>query len=186
MSDHRVYLVRHGEAAASWGQDADPGLSPLGQQQAETVGRVLQEQMSITQPRLLSSPLQRARETALPLAAALNLDVLIDDSFREIPAPVPLAERQNWLRGFMREQWSMQDNSLHQWRNQLIAAVEGINTTTVVFTHFLVINSLVGWLQQRDETLVFWPDNASVTTLVVSPGGFALETLGAQMRTRVN
>jgi probable phosphoglycerate mutase len=86
----------------------------------------------------------------------------------------------------MRGQWSTQDESLHQWRQQLIAAVQGINTTSVVFTHFLVINSLVGWLQQRDETLVFWPDNASVTTLIASPEGLALETLGKQMQTRVN
>lgn len=186
MSDHRVYLVRHGEAAASWGQDADPGLSPLGQQQAEAVGGMLQEQMSTAAPRLLSSPLQRARETAEPLAAALGLDVHIAECFREIPAPVPLAERQTWLRGFMREQWSTQDESLHQWRRQLIAAVEAIDTTTVVFTHFLVINSLVGWLQQRDETLVFWPDNASVTTLLATPKGLALEALGKQMQTRVD
>jgi probable phosphoglycerate mutase len=86
----------------------------------------------------------------------------------------------------MREQWSTQDETLHQWRQQLIDAVEAIDTTTVVFTHFLVINSLVGWLQQRDETLVFWPGNASVTTLLASPKGLVLEALGKQMQTRVN
>ena len=30
----KLYLVRHGEAAAAWGDHDDPGLSPLGQAQA--------------------------------------------------------------------------------------------------------------------------------------------------------
>jgi len=35
MSAISIYLVRHGEAAASWGESSDPGLSELGWQQAE-------------------------------------------------------------------------------------------------------------------------------------------------------
>ena len=33
----RLYMVRHGKAAAGWDGDADPGLDALGRQQAEAV-----------------------------------------------------------------------------------------------------------------------------------------------------
>jgi probable phosphoglycerate mutase len=186
MRGHRIYLVRHGEAAASWGQSPDPGLSELGRRQAEAVGRQLQASVSHSDITLLSSPLQRARETAEPLASSLGLDVLIDDRFREIPSPVPLSERQDWLRGFMREPWAIQPDALQAWRGDIVAAVAAFDSPVVVFTHFLVINALVGWFDKHNDTLVFWPDNASVTTLLHSADGLAVEQLGEQMRTRVN
>ena len=30
----KIFLIRHGEAAQSWDQSADPGLSELGKEQA--------------------------------------------------------------------------------------------------------------------------------------------------------
>ena len=38
-----IYLVRHGEAAAGWGDHPDPGLSALGQKQAKAVAVELQK-----------------------------------------------------------------------------------------------------------------------------------------------
>jgi probable phosphoglycerate mutase len=178
--------VRHGEAAASWGQSADPGLSELGHSQAAEAARALEVQLGGAPVTLISSPLLRAQETAVPLAAALQCDVLIDERFREIPSPVPLAERQDWLRGFMREQWPDQPDSLKAWRQNMLTAIESLESTTVVFTHFLVINALVGWYEQRKETLVFWPDNASVTALNGPDGATWVVTRGQQMQTTVN
>jgi broad specificity phosphatase PhoE len=37
----QIWIVRHGEAAASWEKDPDPGLSVLGQQQAEKTAHAL-------------------------------------------------------------------------------------------------------------------------------------------------
>jgi len=34
MSQINIILIRHGEASASWGDDPDPGLSQLGENQA--------------------------------------------------------------------------------------------------------------------------------------------------------
>ena len=33
----RIYMIRHGKAAAGWDGDADPGLDALGQLQAEAL-----------------------------------------------------------------------------------------------------------------------------------------------------
>ena len=36
----RLTLVRHGRAAAGWGDDLDPGLDDLGRAQAESVAKL--------------------------------------------------------------------------------------------------------------------------------------------------
>ena len=180
-----IYLVRHGEAAASWGQSADPGLSELGQQQAEQAASYL----LATVPQdlqLISSPLARALETAQPLARALGKPITRNDIFREIPAPVPLAERQTWLRQFMQETWQTQESSLQQWREDLYAQLLDLKHPTAVFTHFLVINAAVGQVQNREETLCFWPDNASVTHLSLNGDVLELVALGDELSTVVN
>jgi len=38
-----IFLVRHGEAAASWGESPDPGLSELGRRQAEVAAALLKQ-----------------------------------------------------------------------------------------------------------------------------------------------
>ncbi|MFT7288814.1 MAG: broad specificity phosphatase PhoE [Halieaceae bacterium] len=182
----RIYLVRHGEAAASWGESADPGLSELGRRQAMEAATRLQGDLVGLDVTLVSSPLQRAKETAAALVGLLDKPLSIDERFAEIPSPVPLAERQPWLRDFMRQVWSTQDESLVSWRSAMIQGIGELPGSAVVFTHFLVINSILGWLQQREETLVAWPANASVTVLSLVDGELRLETLGEQMRTRVN
>ena len=35
----RIYMIRHGKAAAGWDGDADPGLNELGRTQAEAVAK---------------------------------------------------------------------------------------------------------------------------------------------------
>lgn len=75
-----VHLLRHGEVANPGGvlYGRLPGfhLSPLGVQMAERVAATLADR-DITH--LVSSPLERAQETAAPAAAALGLDVTLDE-----------------------------------------------------------------------------------------------------------
>jgi len=61
----KLVLVRHGEAAAGWIDDADPGLSEVGQQQARDV---VDRLVALGPLPILTSPLRRCRETAAPLA----------------------------------------------------------------------------------------------------------------------
>jgi len=57
----KFYLARHAEAPAQWFVDADPALSALGKQQAETAARAFVSRAPLP---ILSSPMKRARETA--------------------------------------------------------------------------------------------------------------------------
>ena len=180
-----IYLVRHGEAAASWAQSSDPGLSELGERQAELTAQSLHSRVP-GDIQLISSPLLRARETAEPLASTLGQPVLLDDVFCEIPAPVPLPQRQVWLRQFMQEQWAAQPEELWAWRSRASQRLLDLGRPTVVFTHFLVINAIVGLVLDRAETLCFMPDNASITHLRLGGDGLELVTLGDEMVTVVN
>jgi len=181
-----IYLVRHGEAAASWAQAPDPGLSDLGHQQARAAAQLLRPRLAYGAVELLSSPLARTLETAAPLAAELGLAVRVNEAFREIQAPVPLAERQAWLRQFMQQRWEEQPDSLHRWRDRAIQELLALRSPAVVFTHFLVINAVVGRIQAAATTLCCWPDNGSITHLRLCDRGLELVELGAQMSTAIN
>lgn len=180
-----IFLVRHGEAAAGWVEADDPGLSERGRQQAAATARELEQQVS-PGVRLLSSPLLRARQTAVPLAEALGAEVTIAEPFREIPTPVARPDRQNWLNQIARQSWGEQEDLVRDWRHALLTQLRQIAEPTVVFTHFMVLNVIVGDLNGDDRVVCFLPDNASVTTL----GGYGetlrLIQLGRQFRTRVN
>ena len=45
------------------------------------------------------------------------------------------------------------------WRSPLIATVLAVPTDTVVFTHFVAINALVGAASGDDAMIVFAPTN---------------------------
>lgn len=81
----QLVLIRHGQSR--WNHERriqgqlGAGLSEIGQRQAEHVGAWLAE--SYPQARLVSSDLQRCRETAVPLAYRLGTDPLLDDQVRE-------------------------------------------------------------------------------------------------------
>ncbi|MFM7872340.1 MAG: histidine phosphatase family protein, partial [Actinomycetota bacterium] len=101
----RIYLVRHGRAAAGWDDDPDPGLDDLGRDQAARTAAHLAELAPMT---LVSSPLRRCRETAGFLAELWpGATVEIDERVSEIPSPdgVPLGQRLPWLRTAMAGSW---------------------------------------------------------------------------------
>ncbi|MGB2220660.1 MAG: phosphoglycerate mutase family protein, partial [Henriciella sp.] len=53
-----IMLVRHGEAAASWGAHKDPGLSETGHQQAAVVA---EELSFFNHEQIITSPMRRCR-----------------------------------------------------------------------------------------------------------------------------
>jgi broad specificity phosphatase PhoE len=79
-----VHLVRHGEvdnpARLLYGRLPDYHLSELGIQMAERVAEHFRGRDVV---HLVSSPLERAQETAAPVAEALGLSLVIDDRMIE-------------------------------------------------------------------------------------------------------
>ena len=79
-----VHLMRHGEVhnpeGILYGRLPGYRLSELGREMAETVGRYLADHDVV---RVVSSPLERAQETATPIAEAHGLPVEVDDRLIE-------------------------------------------------------------------------------------------------------
>jgi len=79
----RVFLIRHGESTHPeifHGAESDVGLSERGRRQAAAVAPLLAAQ---TPTAVVSSAMRRARDTALPIAAACGLSLRIEPDLHE-------------------------------------------------------------------------------------------------------
>ena len=79
-----LFLVRHGRAAAGFDGHLDPGLDDLGRMQAHSAAAILAPLGPLA---IYSSPLARARETAIPLSQRWGIEPVIEHRVAEIPSP---------------------------------------------------------------------------------------------------
>jgi broad specificity phosphatase PhoE len=181
-----LYFIRHARPAASFGDSVDPGLDDVGKSQAEAVARELAGRLRPLA--VYSSPLQRCRETALPLAGIWGVSPIIAAEVGEVPSPpLSLAERQTWLSNAMAGTWAGLKQSapagspdFDAWRTGLLNAVRAMPADSVVFSHFVAINAIVGAAQGSELMVSFRPDHASVTTIEVSGDRISVRELGRQ------
>lgn len=158
----RIHMVRHGRAEAGFGESMDPGLDALARSQAEAVAEKLKTLGPLP---ILSSPLARTQQTAVPLAKLWNATPVIEDAVAEIPSPkgMTLEGRVAWLRKLMAGSWRDVSPELASWREHCIATVAAIQRDSVIFSHYVAINVIAGAALGDDRVVVFSPDNCSVT-----------------------
>lgn len=178
-----IRLVRHGHAEAGFSAAADPGLDDLGRAQAQAMA----DQVGPVGPLpLVTSPLRRTRQTAAALEDRWHGTAAVDPRVAEIPSPTEdLAARGAWLRQAMSGTWADLGPELVAWRDQLVAAVLELEEDTVVITHFVAINAVVGVASGDDRVMAVPLDNCSVTTLDTAGRVLRVVELGATARTEV-
>lgn len=179
----RVFLIRHGEPAAAWGDADDPGLSAPGQAQAAATAAILPQNLLI-----VTSPMLRCRETAAPYEARLSARARVEPRVSEVATPPGLADRRAWLAetfpwraGAGGGDWATLSPELHHWRADLLAAIRGVEADTAVFSHFIAINAIVGAATGAAETIVCRPAHASITEIAVEGETLRLISLGRDM-----
>ncbi len=156
-----LYLVRHGEAAANWTEDRDPGLSALGREQSTQIAATL---FPLGPLPIISSPLARAKQTAAALASLWSAGVAIANAVTEIPSPqIAIPERRAWLTALMQGGWSAATPELRAWRKNVITFLTAQKCDCIIFSHFIAINAAVGACFEVDDVVPFRPANASVT-----------------------
>lgn len=162
----RLYLVRHGRAAAGWDTDPDPGLDEIGQRQAHAVAARLAPLGPLP---VLTSPLLRCRETAEPLAGSWGVEPRIELAVAEIPSPqgIAMADRIEWLRVAMRGTWVDLGARYVTYRDQVVGKLVALEDDSVVFSHFVAINVAIGASIGDDRLVVRSLDNCSVTVIDV-------------------
>lgn len=182
----RLFLIRHGEPEAAWGGDArDPGLSPAGRQQAQAAARALSGFGSLD---VVSSPMQRCRETAVEYADLSARDCRIEPRVSEVVAPDGVTDRRAWLRenfpwdaGAARKRWQDVDPALRAWRDSVVSCVLGLERDTAVFSHFIAINALASVAVGSHDTIVCVPGYASITEFESRNGVLELIRHGESM-----
>lgn len=185
----RIYMIRHGRPSSTWGQsaDLDPGLDELGLIQARAARDSL---LAMPDPprMVVSSPLQRCRETAAPYAQAIGAEVEIDPAFGEIPTPAGLGQeaRGPWLKTAFAGRWSeiAGDLDYEEWRRGVAAALAQ-RPGAAVFSHYVAINAVVSLVTGDERVLCVRPDHASITVFAVEDGALRLVEYGREAETQV-
>jgi len=191
----KIYMVRHGKAAAGWDGDADPGLDVTGQAQALTVAQDLAARL--TSPvAIYTSPLLRCRETAMPLATMWQTQAIVEPRAAEIPSPIEdLVARTEWLRRVMAGSWAelLSDPEsagidFARWQSDVVAALVtlGKSQDIVVFSHFIALNVAYCAATGADQIVAFRPDNCSVSVFETDGTALTLLTQGHEADTQVN
>jgi broad specificity phosphatase PhoE len=184
MTTH--YLVRHAKPAATWGEATDPGLDATGVAQAEQTANELRTRLP--QVSLYTSPMRRCVETAQPLARLWQVDAALLPEVAEIPSPpLSMQDKQQWLAAGMQGTWSqLQARSpagspdFLAWRETLLNKLRNLKTDSVIYTHYVAINVVVGAAQGHDRVLSFRPGHASVTAIDVIGQDFVIRQLGVE------
>ena len=169
----RIYMIRHGKAAAGWDGDADPGLDELGQAQAEAVAAKIRSLVNAPVP-IFSSPLKRCQETAAPLAAAWGVTPQIEAGVGEIPPPLEdLTARTEWLRRVMAGTWeglyrdavSVESGfDFRGWNDNVVNTLNAFKgEAVVIFSHFIALNAAYCAATGAADVVSFAPQNCSLS-----------------------
>ncbi|MDP9465442.1 MAG: histidine phosphatase family protein [Actinomycetota bacterium] len=180
----RLYLVRHGRAAAGWDTDPDPGLDDLGVRQAAAVALRLARLGAMP---VFTSPLRRCRETAALLADMWRVEACIEPAVAEIPSPegIAMADRIDWLRVAMRGTWRDLGSRYLAYRDQVVSLLRGLDADSVVYSHFVAINAAIGAALSDDSLVIRRLDNCSVTIIDVIDGALQLVESGDEADTLI-
>ena len=186
MSEINLLLVRHGEAAESWGKHPDPGLSELGiKQSASLINNEMLK--SLDSYNFVSSPKSRAKMTAEPLIKKFNKELIINNAYSEIPSDdIDNSQKKAWLTNIMHTEIRDLPDSIVNWRDAIIKDSLNVSLNTIVFTHFMVINALVGSLLKNNVLMYFYPNYVSVTKITFENKEVKSISLGDEKKTIIN
>jgi probable phosphoglycerate mutase len=170
-----LLLIRHGLPQRLEGDaaPADPVLAPIGLAQAESLAAWLaKEDLSA----IYSSPMQRAVQTAAPLAAMTGLAVTVDDDLaefdRDLPFYIPMEELLPDDPRFHRlvSVWRGSEGlpAREAFRSRVVGAVERVveahpSQQVAVVCHGGVINAYLTHILGLEELIFFEPDYTSIS-----------------------
>ncbi len=182
-----LVLVRHAlpERIVKEGSAADPPLTDLGRRQAEAAAKWLSVEKFDA---LYSSPMQRARETADPLASLLGLEIRLEDGIaeydRQSEVYIPIEEVKRSDDPELQAHWrALAEDRLddliedaHTFRPRVAEAIARIIGThsgqrVAAVCHGGVINVALAEVLGLQRSLWFEPAYASIHRVVAARSG---------------
>jgi broad specificity phosphatase PhoE len=160
--DTVIWLVRHGQTAVNRAGclqgHVDPPLTDLGHEQSAAAARFV---TSAGATRLVTSPLQRTRQTAAAIASVTGLEPLVDDRWIELDygawdqLPASDVSVADWAAWRADSDFAPPGGeSLRSvTRRAVEAATELIadDSSTIVVSHVSPIKAVVAWALGADE-----------------------------------
>jgi probable phosphoglycerate mutase len=152
---------------------ADPALSRVGHAQAQALSDWLDHEAVDA---LWSSPMRRAHETALPVAARLQLDITFADGLaeydREAPSYIPIEE----LKAAGDPRWNEVPEQPEHFRAVVVETVERIVSAhpgdrVAIVCHGGVINAYAAHVLGIDDPLFFLPNYTSISRVLAASTG---------------
>jgi probable phosphoglycerate mutase len=162
---------------------ADPELSEAGHAQAGHLAEYLAAEAPLDA--LYASPLNRARQTAAPVAERFGLDVVVDDGVAEwdrhsneyVPIEeLKAADDPRW-QALLRGEWTSHDESPEQFAQRVVDAIEAIVAShrgkrAAVVCHGGVINTyLAHVLGLGAQHSFFYPNYTSIHRVAAATTG---------------
>jgi broad specificity phosphatase PhoE len=174
----QLIIVRHALPLRTE-DSADPPLGDLGRRQAEATAAFLAGERI---DHVVASPLERAHQTAAPLAEKLGLEIETVADLREIDpfhgAYVPAEELtfdHQVVRDFTEDPYSLfaDVGGFDRFRSVVVDAFEGIiagnkGRTVAVFCHGTVIGSYLTALLHTDDPFALLPDYCSLSRVLAT------------------
>ena len=171
----QLVLIRHARPTRDDGANgpADPGLSPVGQQQAAALADWLGTESFDA---IYSSPMRRALETAAPLAERLGIKVTAEPDIAEYDAGaasyIPIEE----LKAAGDPRWMELPDDIPGFQARVVEAVERIvsahgSGNVAVVCHGGVVNVFLSWVLKAEQALFFLPHYTSVSRVLASADG---------------
>jgi broad specificity phosphatase PhoE len=186
----RLYLVRHAQSQGNTGEDlttGDPPLTDVGWEQARRLGERLKTQRL---SRIYASPLTRTQQTASAIAEASGLEVLTKPDLREVELGqadldirvLPEKEREAVAKLIMTQgTWDAFPGSegSEVARKRVREVIREIVNThpgqrLVVVAHAAFIQTFVSVVLGLQRDFIFYPFNASITSIRAKDGRFVL------------
>jgi broad specificity phosphatase PhoE len=186
----RLYLVRHAQSQGNTGEDlttGDPDLTDVGWEQARRLGERLKTQRL---SRIYSSPLRRTQQTASAIADASGLEVVPKADLREVQLGqadydirlLPEKEREKVARLIMTEgTWDAFPGSegSDAARKRVCDVIHEIvdehpRERLVVVAHAAFIQTFVSVVLGLQRDFIFYPFNASITSVRAKDARFVL------------
>ncbi len=176
----QLIVIRHGRPEHiehSNGAHADPDLTDVGHQQAERMAQWL-----ATEPidAIYVSPMRRARQTAAPLEALLEVTATVDDRIKEYDHAesqyVPIEELKKdpeAYRAFIKAQT---ERDLAGFQTQVLEATSEIverhaGQNVAMVCHGGVINAIASDVLGIDKVMFFNPNYTSLNRIMASRSG---------------
>tara|TARA_B100001250_G_scaffold152294_1_gene130745 strand:+ start:715 stop:1332 length:618 start_codon:yes stop_codon:yes gene_type:complete len=178
-----LIIVRHArpEKIENAEGPADPPLSPLGIQQAEAVAEFLSQE-KIDQ--IVTSSMQRAYETAIPLSKRIGIEPILRDDLRESDhnsgTYIPVEEMtldSGPVQAYLNDPLTIFEGDYDGFRDRIVGAFDQIvgenaGKKVAVFCHGMVTSVYLQTLWSLEHPFLLQPDYTGITRVQASSRGF--------------